>query len=96
MCRATFPGWARQMAICREFRVSWKVVRKVIRSQATEFRYEHACQPLPQIDPWRKQLDDLLLANEGSTYLFTAPNLTASETRKLWREFPRYPQEALR
>ena len=22
--------------------------------------------------------------------------LTASETRKLWREFPRYPQEALR
>jgi hypothetical protein len=27
-------------AICREFDVSRKVVRKVIRSQATEFRYE--------------------------------------------------------
>jgi hypothetical protein len=27
-------------AICREFRVSRKVVRKVIRSEAIEFRYE--------------------------------------------------------
>jgi transposase len=52
-------------AICREFRVSRKVVRKVIRSQATEFRYKRGHQPLRRIDPWRKQLDDLLLANEG-------------------------------
>ena len=52
-------------AICREFRVSRKVVRKVIRSQATEFRYERGRQPLPRIDPWRDQLDELLLANEG-------------------------------
>src|SRR3954465_15133975 len=52
-------------AVCRDFRVSRKVVRKVIRSQATEFRYERGKQPLPRIDPWRKQLDDLLLANEG-------------------------------
>jgi hypothetical protein len=29
-------------AICREFRLSRKVVRKVIRSEATEFRYERA------------------------------------------------------
>ena len=33
--------------ICREYRVSRKVVRKVIRSQATEFRYERSHQPLP-------------------------------------------------
>jgi hypothetical protein len=52
-------------AICREFRVSRKVVRKVVRSQATEFRYKRGHQPLRRIDPWRKQLDDLLLANEG-------------------------------
>jgi hypothetical protein len=52
-------------AICREFRVSRKVVRKVIRSQATEFRYERGRQPLPRIDPWRAQLDGLLLANQG-------------------------------
>src|SRR6266700_2620461 len=52
-------------AICREFRVSRKVVRKVIRSRATEFRYERGRQPLPRIDPWRDQLDGLLLENEG-------------------------------
>jgi transposase len=50
--------------ICRELRLSRKVVRKVIRSQATEFRYERGRQPLPRIDPWRDQLDALLLANE--------------------------------
>jgi hypothetical protein len=37
----------------------------VIRSGATEFRYERGKQPLPRIDPWRGQLDGLLLANEG-------------------------------
>ena len=52
-------------AICREFRVLRKVVRKVIWSEATEFRYERGRQPLPLIDPWRAQLDELLLANEG-------------------------------
>ena len=52
-------------AICREFRLSRRVVRKVIRSESTEFRYERGRQPLPRIDPWRDQLDGLLLANEG-------------------------------
>ena len=52
-------------AICREFHLSRKVVRKVIRSEATEFRYERERQPLPRIDPWREQLDALLLANEA-------------------------------
>jgi transposase len=51
-------------AICREFRLSRRVVRKVIRSESTEFRYERGRQPLPRIDPWRDQLDGLLLANE--------------------------------
>jgi len=50
--------------ICRELRVSRKVVRKVIRSEATEFRYERGTQPLPKIGPWRDGLDSLLLANE--------------------------------
>ena len=44
-------------AICREFRVSRKVVRKVIRSEASEFHYERGKQPRPRIDPWRDQLD---------------------------------------
>ena len=38
--RAFFAQQKPIKAICREFRVSRKVVRKVIRSQATEFRYE--------------------------------------------------------
>src|SRR6516165_1231495 len=46
-------------------RPSRKVVRKVIRSQATEFHYERGRQPLPRIDPWRDRLDGLLLTNEG-------------------------------
>ena len=38
---------------------------KVIRSQATEFRYEQSRQPLPRINPWRDPLEGLLLENEG-------------------------------
>ena len=50
--------------ICRELRVSRKVVRKVIRSDATEFRYERSHQPLPRIGPWRERLEDFLEENE--------------------------------
>ena len=65
--RAYFAQEKPIKAICREFRLSRKVVRKVIRSQATEFHYERARQPLPRIGPWRDQLDGLLLANEGKS-----------------------------
>ena len=51
--------------ICRELRVSRKVVRKVIRSEATVFRYARGTQPLPKIGPWRERLEAMLLANEG-------------------------------
>lgn len=50
--------------ICRELRVSRKVVRKVIRSNATEFRYERSRQPLPRMGPWRDRLEALLEENE--------------------------------
>jgi transposase len=62
--RAYFVQKKSIKAICREFRLSRKVVRKVIRSEATEFRYERGRQPLPRIGPWQDQLDGLLLANE--------------------------------
>jgi len=55
-------------AICRELRVSRKVVRKVLRSEATEFRYEREEQPLPRIGPWQEALDQLLKANEGKAH----------------------------
>jgi hypothetical protein len=33
--------------ICRELRILRKLMRKVIRSNATEFHYERSRQPLP-------------------------------------------------
>ncbi len=51
--------------ICRELRISRKVVRKVLRSDATEFRYERQHQPKPKIGPWQVQLDALLDGNDA-------------------------------
>src|SRR5215210_3829877 len=62
--RAYFVHGQPIKAICRDLGVSRKVVRKVIRSEATEFRYEREAQPLPKIGPWSDKLDQLLLANE--------------------------------
>jgi transposase len=50
-------------AIARELRVSRKVVRKVLRSGATEFRYVREVQPRPKLGRWREALDGLLAAN---------------------------------
>ena len=63
--RAFFVQGKPIKAICRELRVSRKMVRNVLRSEATEFRYEREAQPLPKIGPWRDKLDQLLLANEA-------------------------------
>jgi transposase len=65
--RAHFVQGKPIKAICRELRVSRKVVRKVIRSRATEFRYERERQPLPKIGPWRDRLDGLLMTNEAKS-----------------------------
>ena len=46
--------------ICRELGLSRNVVRKVIRSGATEFQYAREKQPLPKIGPWRERLDMIL------------------------------------
>jgi transposase-like protein len=63
--RAYFVDGRPIKAICRELGVSRKVVRKVIRSQATEFRYERETQPLPKMGPWSSEFDRLLAANES-------------------------------
>src|ERR1019366_9816002 len=52
-------------AICRELRLTRKVVRKVVRCNTTEFHDEREAQPLPKIGPWSDKLDQLLLANEA-------------------------------
>jgi transposase len=63
--RAYFVQGKSIKAICRELRVSRKVVRKVLRSGATEFSYERAIQPLPRIGPWKADLDRILSGNEA-------------------------------
>jgi transposase len=65
--RAFFRDGKPIKAICRDLGVSRKVVRKVIRSGATEFRYEREVQPLPKIGRWSDELDQLLTANEGKS-----------------------------
>jgi transposase len=63
--RAYFVQGRSIKAICRELRVSRKVVRKVLRTGATEFSYERAVQPLPRIGPWKADLDRILSGNEA-------------------------------
>ena len=63
--RAFFVQGKSIKAICRDLGVSRKVVRKVVRSGSTEFRYHREDQPLPKIGRWRDALDQLLLANDA-------------------------------
>jgi transposase len=55
--RAYFIEGKTIRAICRDLQASRKVVRKVLRSGATEFRYERSEQPTPRIGPWKDRLD---------------------------------------
>ena len=61
--RAYFVQGKPIKAICRELKVSRKVVRKVLRSGATSFEYEREVQPLPKIGPWKGDLERILRAN---------------------------------
>jgi transposase len=64
--RAYFVQQKPIKAICRELRVSRKVVRKVVRSEATSFHYEREHQPRPKLGPWQAELEQLLAANEAN------------------------------
>src|SRR5437660_11188853 len=64
--RAFFKQGKPIKAICRELGVSRKVVRKVMRSGATEIRYDREDQPLPNIGRWWDSLDQLLSENEAT------------------------------
>lgn len=54
-------------ATCRELKISRKVVRKVLRSDQTEFRYERRHQPYSRMGAWRDELDRLLSTNAGKS-----------------------------
>lgn len=55
--RAHFQQKQAIKQICRELKVSRKVVRRVIRSGKTQFSYKRRVQPQPRIGPWRGELD---------------------------------------
>jgi transposase len=55
-------GWSVKR-IVRELHVSRNTVRKILRSDETEFSYERERQPMPRIGPWQERLDELLLGN---------------------------------
>lgn len=48
--------------IARELGVARDTVRKVLRSDATEFTYKRATQPLPKLGPWVETLTEILEA----------------------------------
>ena len=62
--RAYFVQGKPIKAISRELRVSRKVIRKVLRTGATQFEYERSVQPRPKIGPWQAELDRQLSENE--------------------------------
>jgi hypothetical protein len=53
-------GWSVKR-IVRELHVSRITVRKILRSDETEFSYERERQPMPRIGQWQEKLDELLL-----------------------------------
>jgi transposase len=61
--RAYFAQGKGIKEICRELRLSRKVVRKVLRSDETAFSYQRSVQPQPKLGPWTDELDRFLAAN---------------------------------
>ncbi|HUB48714.1 MAG TPA: IS21 family transposase [Acetobacteraceae bacterium] len=61
--RAYFVEGQSIKEIRRDLRLSRKVVRKVVRTGALEFRYERSEQPMPRLGAWKDELDRLLADN---------------------------------
>ena len=61
--RAYFVQGKSIKAICRDLKLSRKVIRKVLRSGQTEFHYEREIQPFPKLGAWKDELERLLAAN---------------------------------
>jgi transcriptional regulator with XRE-family HTH domain len=57
-------GWSVKK-IARELHVSRNTVRKILRSNETDFTYERERQPLPRIGAWKAEIERFLTANEG-------------------------------
>ena len=57
-------GWSLKK-IVRELHVSRNTVRKILRSDETDFTYERDHQPMPRIGPWQQKLDEFLQGNSN-------------------------------
>ncbi len=57
-------GWSMKK-IARELHVSRNTVRKILRSDETDFSYERERQPLPKTGVWKAEIERLLATNEG-------------------------------
>ena len=55
-------GWSLKK-IVRDLHVSRNTVRKILRSDETNFTYERDHQPMPRIGPWQQTLDEFLQGN---------------------------------
>ena len=55
-------GWSMKR-IVRELHVSRNTVRKILRTDETDFSYERERQPMPRIGPWQGQLEQFLSSN---------------------------------
>ena len=51
--------------IARELHVSRNTVRKILRTDETDFSYERERQPLPKTGVWKEEIDGFLTTNEG-------------------------------
>lgn len=57
-------GWSVNK-IVRELHVSRNTVRKILRSDETDFSYERERQPLPKTGAWKAEIERFLATNES-------------------------------
>lgn len=57
-------GWSMKK-IARELHVSRNTVRKILRSDETDFSYERERQPLPKTGAWQAEIERFLVTNEN-------------------------------
>ena len=69
-------GWSVKK-IVRELHVSRNTVRKILRSDETEFSYERERQPLPKTGRWKAEIERFL------ELVQRLPELTADEVAQL-------------
>lgn len=57
-------GWSMKK-IARELHVFRNTVRKILRTDETDFSYERERQPLPKTGVWKAEIERFLATNEG-------------------------------